>query len=151
MEKSAMIDPGTFAIEEYKAVQEKMKNSRDILNRLETVTIGGAAVALGVLLGIGAGTNRPVPLFAWWAIFLIVVSASIRCSSYYVYILRLQSYLMTIEQSVEGYPLQGFESFNRGNTIGPILAFAASMIMWVAVIGATLFLAIWKSKGFDIP
>jgi UDP-N-acetylmuramyl pentapeptide phosphotransferase/UDP-N-acetylglucosamine-1-phosphate transferase len=76
----------SFALEEYKAVQEKIKNGRDTLTKLETVTIGGVAVAVGVLLGIGHTETGATPLFAWWSAVFILVAAFVRCLSYYVYI-----------------------------------------------------------------
>ena len=143
-----------FALEEYKVIQEKVKNGRDILTRLETVTIGGIAIVIGVLLGIGSAQSRVTSLFAWWSAVFILSFAFVRCWSYYTYIGRLQSYLMQIENLIkrtDGYELRGFENFNRAKFAGPSAGYWVNIVMWLMAIGAVFSLAVLSTLGHPIP
>jgi hypothetical protein len=143
-----------FALEEYKAIQEKVKIGRDILTRLETVTIGGVAVAVGILLGISPAQPGVTSLFAWWSAVFILIAAFVRCWAYYTYIGRLQSYLMQIEdlmKKVDGYELQGFENYNRSKVAGPVAGYVVNIAMWAIAIGGVLWLAVAKTAGYPVP
>ena len=63
-----LIDPATFALEEYKAIQMKINQHRDTVSRLETFTIGGTVAGVGFLLGIGRTRcdDFLFTRFAWW-------------------------------------------------------------------------------------
>lgn len=150
-----MADIEIFAIEEYKALQERNRQSRDIGTRLEIATVVGTVVALGFLLGIGTANAacNVIPVFVWWSIVLIVIAGAVRCWSYHIYVWRIQSYLIQIECEMmgAGYKLQGFETFNRGKLVGPFLIYALSFIVWGSLFGIVTFIAIWKSMGWKIP
>lgn len=61
-----MIEPNTFALEEYKVAQTRINQYRDNVARLEILTISGAVIVVGVLLGIGQeSSGKPIPIFAW--------------------------------------------------------------------------------------
>jgi hypothetical protein len=148
-----MDDFHTFALEEYRAIQEKIKTSREILSRLESLTIGGVVITFGVLFGMGSTKPGDIPLIAWWAIPSIVIAAAVRCGAYYVYVARLQNYVSGIEGLMRnvGYKLEGFESHNRARMVGPIMGYAANFSLWAALIGISLLLAVLKTIGLPIP
>jgi hypothetical protein len=145
---SPAIDLATFELEEYKATQAKINQFRDTLSRLETFTVGGTVVAVGFLLGIGRSESDTVPLawwvqlFAWWAVFLLVLVATIRCWSYYVYIFHLRKYVMQIEQTMQtkGYKWDGIETFSQGKWLFRLYKVMA--LIWAVMILAIFILAI---------
>jgi hypothetical protein len=147
----------TFELEEYKAVQAKINQYRDILTRLETFTIGGTVLVVGLLLGIGRTKSDDVALswwlqlFAWWAIFLIVVVGTIRCWGYYVYIWHLRQYVMQIEQHMKtrGYKWDGIETFSQKKWLAWLYIVMA--LAWAVMVLAVLILAVLKSFALAIP
>jgi hypothetical protein len=147
-EKSG-VDTVGFRIEEYKAIQDKIKQSRDMITRFETLTITGTVITVSVLLGIGITRTGAVPLFAWWFFSSLVIASGIRCWSYYMYQWRLQ----TIEHYMKdnGYDLCGFETFNRSKAIGPFLIYTLNGFIWVILIGSVVFLSFWTSIGRSVP
>lgn len=111
-----MIEPNTFALEEYKVAQTRINQYRDNVARLEILTISGAVIVVGVLLGIGQeSSGKPIPIFAWWAVVFLVLVAAVRCWALYFYITHLRRYVMQIEQhmSTAGYRLDGIETFSE--------------------------------------
>jgi hypothetical protein len=152
MREPESMNPSSFAIEEYKAIQDKVKNARDIVTRYETVTMGGAVVAPAVLLGIGTTTANPVPLVAWWSIVLMLSFAAVRCWSYYLYIAGLQAYVAEVEGHMrrEGYKLSGFETAKRKKLLGPLIGHVANIVIWLGMLGIVSLLALWKTLGYQI-
>jgi len=113
-----LIDPATFALEEYKAIQTKINQHRDMVSRLETFTIGGTVAGAAFLLGIGRTRCEDLPFtrIAWWGLIALVVAAAVRCGAYYFYIFHLRKYVMDIEQRMKSanYQLVGIETHTKG-------------------------------------
>jgi hypothetical protein len=139
-----------FVIEEYKALQEKVKNARDIVTRYETVTMGGVVVAPAVLLGLGvapSGTAAPHNIsIAWWGLDILLVFVAVRCWAYYLYIGGLQDYVAKIEGYVRyyGYELSGFETAKRKQFFGILTGYIANFVIWFGMISIVSLLAFIK-------
>ena len=143
----ALIDLRTFALEEYKAIQAKINQFRDTAGRLETFTIGGKVVAVGILLGIGHEKSDDIPLWVWWALFFIVLAATLRCWSHYYYTGLLRNYVMQIEKNerAAGYALPGVETYSEGKWL--TVVYVAVLFISITVVGTVLALAISKTLG----
>jgi hypothetical protein len=143
----ALIDLRTFALEEYKAIQAKINQFRDTAGRLETFTIGGTVVAVGILLGIGHEKSDDIPLWVWWALFFIVLAATLRCWSHYYYTGLLRNYVMQIEKNerAAGYALPGVETYSEGKWL--TVVYVAVLFISITVVGTVLALAISKTLG----
>jgi uncharacterized protein with PQ loop repeat len=149
-----MFDPETFALEEYKVTHAKISQQRDAVSRLEALLIGSTVVAVGVLLGIGRTPSDLdkvsgwPSLFAWWALFLVVLTSTFRCWSHYGYIIGLRKYVVQIEKKMTdaGYELDGLESYSEVER--PRLLYVVAFLISGVLNAVVLFLAILKSLSF---
>jgi hypothetical protein len=146
-----MFDPETFALEEYKVIHAKISQQRDAVSRLEALLIGSTVVAVGALLGIGRAPSDfdkvhwwP-SLFAWWALFSVVLAATFRCWSHYGYVIGLREYVKKIEQKMKGagYELDGLEHYSEVER--PRLLYVVALLISGVLNVVVLVLAILKS------
>ena len=116
-------------------------------------SIGSIVIMYAVLFGIGIDRfNNKFPIFAWWAVSIILMVASIRCWSHYLYLRRLSIYIKKLESEFlhENDQLPGFENFNDRSVIGPLVFIGANIMILAALIGLTVFFAVVKTIGYQL-
>jgi hypothetical protein len=153
------VRPNDFLLEEYKAMHAKHVAFSEEYRKLENYTVGGTLAAYGILFGIsGSHAGVEIPFLAWWVVFAVLLAASVRCWSYYIYLQFVHDYIRLVEGKIFGSQQEapaGFETFvaTYHSSVRRLIStlrrsrlfFSSNGMFWFAFLSLAFGFAIWKT------